>query len=163
MAYSSEKETTNPFLPKVQEKWDDFKQFDGDSIIENVVKSISLLIVIFVLVLLLPIGVIISIYNSFYNLQKKAYDDLLYDSDSSSSQFASSVELGIYALLSLPFLILLVPYWLIAILVTWFAKHKLLAITIFVLIIIFIIFRHEIIQLIANYLPNTDVNTEIQQ
>ena len=68
MAYNSEKETTNPFLPKVQEKWEELLEFDGDSIIEKVVKSISVLIVLCIIALLIPIGIIISIYNSFYNI-----------------------------------------------------------------------------------------------
>ena len=118
MAYYSEKETSNPFFPKLQEKWSDLIEFDGDSIIEKLVRSISEVIVLCLLVALLPVGVIISIYNSFYNLQKKAYDSIRYDSDS-HSQFASCVEYGIYVLLSLPFMILLVPYWIFAFIAAW--------------------------------------------
>lgn len=36
MAYYSEKDTRNPFLPKVQEKWRELIDFEGDSIIEKV-------------------------------------------------------------------------------------------------------------------------------
>lgn len=124
MAYKSEKETSNPFIPKVQEKWKELIEFDKGSIIEKIVKSIAVLIVLGILLLLIPIGVVISIYNSFYNLQKKAYDELKRDTDSSNSQFVSCVEFGIYALLSLPFCLLLLPYWLFAKIVTWFAKLK---------------------------------------
>lgn len=134
MAYYLEKETSNPFLPKVQEKWNDLIEFDGDSIIEKLVRSISEVIVLCLLVVLLPIGVIISIYNSFYNLQKKAYDSLRYDSDS-HSQFADSVEYGIYLLLSLPFLLLLLPYWTFAAIIPWLAKHKVIAMMLIVLLI----------------------------
>ncbi len=149
MAYNSEKETTNPFLPKVKEKWKELIAFDGDSIIEIVVKSISVLIVLCIIVLLIPIGIIISIYNSFYNLQKKAYDDLKYDTNPSTSQFVSSVEFGIYTLLSLPFFLILVPYWLFAIVVTWFAKHKVVTIVVIVLIIVYMSFKDEIHELIS--------------
>jgi len=152
MAYYSEKETSNPFLPKVQEKWSELIEFDGDSIIEKIVKSVSVLIVLCILVLLIPIGVVISIYNSFYNLQKKAYDDIRYDTDPSTSQFVSSVEYGIYALLSLPFLLLLIPYWIFANVVTWFAKHKVTAIIIIVLVILIVTFYDEIYQLIVRFI-----------
>lgn len=152
MAYYSEKETTNPFLPMVQEKWEELLEFDGDSIIEKVVKSISVLIVLCIIVLLIPIGIIISIYNSFYNLQKKAYDDLKYDTDPTTSQFVSSVEFGIYTLLSLPFLLILIPYWLFAIIVTWFAKHKIIASIVIVLIIVYLSFKDEIHELISRFI-----------
>ena len=152
MAYNSEKETTNPFLPKVQEKWEELLEFDGDSIIEKVVKSISVLIVLCIIALLIPIGIIISIYNSFYNLQKKAYDDLRYDTDPTTSQFVSSVEFGIYTLLSLPFLLILVPYWLFAIIVTWFAKHKIIATIVIVLVIVYLSFKDEIHELISRFI-----------
>ena len=147
MAYYSEKETYNPFLPKVQEKWKEMLEFEGDSFIEKVVKSISVLIVLCILICLIPVGIIISIYNSFYNLQKKAYNDLKYDTDPSTSQFVSAVEFGIYALLSLPFLIVLIPYWLFALLVTWFAKHRLLTIVAIVLVLFYFIFQNEACQL----------------
>lgn len=152
MAYYSEKETTNPFLPMVQEKWEELLEFDGDSIIEKVVKSISVLIVLCIIVLLIPIGIIISIYNSFYNLQKKAYDDLKYDTDPTTSQFVSSVEFGIYTLLSLPFLLILIPYWLFAIIVTWFAKHKIIASIVIVLVIVYLSFKDEIHELISRFI-----------
>lgn len=113
MVYKEDKETSNPFIPMVKDKWADLADFDGKSTIEIVVKSISEIIVLIILLALIPIGAIISIYNSFYNLQKKTYDDLMYDTDSSTSQFASSVEFGIYFILSLPFLFILVPYWII--------------------------------------------------
>ena len=147
MAYNTEKETSNPFLPKVQEKWEELMEFEGNSIIEKIVKSISVLIVFCILVCLIPVGIIISIYNSFYNLQKKAYDDLKYDTDPSTSQFVSAVEFGIYALLSLPFLIVLIPYWIFALFVTWFAKHRLITIIVIVLILIYFIFQNEAHQL----------------
>ena len=148
MAYSKDKDTSNPFLPKVAEKWEELTDFEGDSIVEIIVKSLSQFIVFLILVCLIPIGAIISIYNSFYNLQKKAYDDLMYDTDSSTSQFASSVEFGIYVLLSLPFLLVLIPYWIIAALVTWFAKHKVMAIIVIVLIVAALIFMEQIMMLI---------------
>lgn len=135
MAYYSEKETINPFLPKVQEKWDELLEFEGNSIIEKGIKTISVLIVLCILVCLIPVGIIISIYNSFYNMQKNAYDDLKYNTDTSTSQFVSAVEFGIYALLSLPFLLLLIPYWIFAVIITWFAKHWIIA-TIFIVILL---------------------------
>ena len=91
-------------------------------------------------------------YNSFYNLQKKAYDDLKYDTDPSTSQFVSAVEFGIYALLSLPFLLLLIPYWIFAIIVTWFAKHWIIATIIIVILLIYLSFMSEINQLIARFI-----------
>ena len=148
MAYRENKETSNPFIPKVIDKWADLTSFDGNSTIEIIVKSISEIIVLIILVVLIPIGTIISIYNSFYNLQKKSYDDLMYDNDSSSSQFASSVEFGIYFILSLPFLFILVPYWIITSLVTWFAKHKTLTIVLVVVAVICYILRDYIKQLL---------------
>lgn len=154
MAYSKDKDTSNPFLPKVAEKWEELTDFEGDSIVEIIVKSLSQFIVLLILVCLIPIGAIISIYNSFYNLQKKAYDDLMYDTDSSTSQFASSVEFGIYVLLSLPFLLVLIPYWVIAAIVTWFAKHKVMAIIIIVLIVAVLIFKEQIMMLIDDILSN---------
>lgn len=135
MAYYSEKETINPFLPKVQEKWDELLEFEGNSIIEIGIKTISVLIVLCILVCLIPVGIIISIYNSFYNMQKNAYDHLKYNTDTSTSQFVSAVEFGIYTLLSLPFLLLLIPYWIFAVIVTWFAKHWIIA-TIFIVILL---------------------------
>lgn len=143
MAYYSEKETSNPFLPKLQEKWDDLVEFEGDSIIEKIVRGVSEFIVLCLLVLLLPVGVIISIYNSFYNLQKKAYDSIRYESDS-HSQFANSVEYGIYLLLSLPFLLLLLPYWIFAAIVPWFAKHKVVTTILLLLILVIIYYKNEI-------------------
>lgn len=154
MAYSKDKDTSNPFLPKVAEKWEELTDFEGDSIVEIIVKSLSQFIVLLILVCLIPIGAIISIYNSFYNLQKKAYDDLMYDTDSSTSQFASSVEFGIYVLLSLPFLLVLIPYWVIAAIVTWFAKHKVMAIIVIVLIVAVLIFKEQIMMLIDDILSN---------
>lgn len=148
MAYSKDKDTSNPFLPKVAEKWEELTDFEGDSIVEIIVKSLSQFIVLLILVCLIPIGAIISIYNSFYNLQKKAYDDLMYDTDSSTSQFASSVEYGIYVLLSLPFLLVLIPYWIVAALVTWFAKHKVMAIIAIILIVACLIFWKQILMLV---------------
>ena len=83
-------------------KW--IVEFEGDPIIEKGVKSISIIIVLCILLLLIPIGVIVSIYNSLYNMQKKVYDYIDDDySDSSYSTFVASVEYGIYFLLSLPF------------------------------------------------------------
>lgn len=149
MAYYSEKETSNPFLPKLQEKWDDLVEFEGDSIIEKIVRGVSEFIVLCLLVLLLPVGVIISIYNSFYNLQKKAYDSIRYESDS-HSQFADSVEYGIYLLLSLPFLLLLLPYWVFAAIILWLAKHKVVVMILIVLFIAGFYFKDEIIWLIQS-------------
>lgn len=146
MVYKEDKETSNPFIPMVKDKWADLADFDGKSTIEIVVKSISEIIVLIILLALIPIGAIISIYNSFYNLQKKTYDDLMYDTDSSTSQFASSVEFGIYFILSLPFLFILVPYWIITSLVTWFAKHKTLTIVLVVVAVICYILRDYIKQ-----------------
>lgn len=116
MAYSSEKDTTNPFLSKIQDIWKDFLKFKGDTLIEKIVRSISVLVVLCIFVFLIPFGILISIYNSFYNLQKKSHDALL-NSNSTNSQFVSGVEFGIYFLLSIPFWLLLIPYWIIAYLV----------------------------------------------
>ena len=150
MAYCSEKETSNPFLPKLQEKWNDLVRLEGDSIIEKIVRCISEFIVLCLLVLLLPVGVIISIYNSFYNLQKKSYDSIRYESDS-HSQFADSVEYGIYLLLSLPFLLLLLPYRLLAVITPWFARHKVVITILFLLFLAIIYYKDEVCYLI-NYL-----------
>lgn len=147
MTYSSYKDTSNPFIPKVEDKWDDLLTFDGDSIVENIVKFISGVIVFVFLIALVPIGAVISIYNSFYNFQKKAYDKLMKDQDSSSSQFASSVEFGILILMSLPFFAVLIPYWIIAALVTWFAKHKIMAIIFIAILIACYVFRGQILAL----------------
>ncbi|MBP5582934.1 MAG: hypothetical protein J6X43_03140 [Bacteroidales bacterium] len=149
MAYNEDKDTSNPFLSKINDKWDDFISFEGDSIIEVLVKSIANLIVLLVLVLLIPIGVIISIYNSLYNLQKKAYENVIDDSGT-SSQFASSVELGVYILLSLPFFLLLVPYWIIAAIVTWLVKHKVLALIIIVIVGLCYVFRDRMIPFVES-------------
>ena len=39
MAYYSNKETYNPFLPKVQEKWEELLEFEGDSIMMQYVEQ----------------------------------------------------------------------------------------------------------------------------
>ncbi len=160
MVYNSKKETDNPFLPKVQEKWKEFMKFEGESFIEIIVKSISSLILLCVLVCLIPVGIIISVYNTFYNLQKKAYDNLNSDNNQTSSQFVSAVEFGIYALLSLPFLLLLIPYWIFAIIVTWFAKHWIIATILIVILLIYLIFKNDINQLIGGYIYNLKQNLQ---
>lgn len=158
MAYNLEKETYNPFLPKVQEKWKEFIKFEGDSLIEIIVKSISSLILLCILVCLIPVGIIMSVYNTFYNLQKKAYDNLNSDTNPTTSQFVSAVEFGIYALLSLPFLLFLIPYWIFANIVTWFAKHWILATILIVILLIYLIFMNEINQLIGRFIYNLKQN-----
>ena len=151
MAYYSEKETSNPFLPKLQEKWNSLVKFEGDSIIEKIVRSISEFIVLCLLVLLLPVGIIISIYNSFYNLQKKSYDSIRYESDS-HSKFADSVEYGIYLLLSLPFLLLLLPYWILAAIIPWFARHKVVTTILFLLFFAIVYYKDEVYYIINCFL-----------
>ena len=158
MVYNSKKETDNPFLPKVQEKWKEFMKFEGESFIEIIVKSISSLILLCILVCLIPVGIIISVYNTFYNLQKKAYDNLNSDNNQTSSQFVSAVEFGIYALLSLPFLLLLIPYWIFATIVTWFAKHWIIATILIVILLIYLIFMNDINQLIGGFIYNLKQN-----
>ena len=150
MAYKTQKNTTNPFLPKISEKWKDLTNFKGESTIEIIVKSFSQFIVLLILVALIPIGAVISIYNSFYNLQKKTYDNLMNDTDSSSSQFASSVEFGIYVILSLPFLLVLIPYWIVAAIVTWAAKNKTIAIILLIVAVIAYVFRKDIVDFIMS-------------
>ena len=144
MAYYSEKETYNPFLPLLVEKWDELIEFDGDTLIEKIIRSCSTFVVAICIILLIPIGAIISIYNSFYNLQKKAYDRMNYNEDSSYSQFVTSVEYGIYLLLSLPFFIILVPFWVFSALFIWFTKHKIIAFIILLIIIIYLLFDNVI-------------------
>ena len=145
MAYNTQKNTTNPFIPKVIEKLKELTNFKGESIVEKIVKCLSQFIVLLILIALIPIGAVISIYNSFYNLQKKTYDNLINDKDSTSNQFASSVEFGVYFVLSLPFLFLLIPYWIIAAIVTWFAKNKTVAIILIIIAVVAYIFRQNII------------------
>ena len=41
MAYRYEKETDNPFISSVEDKWNELIEFEGDSIIEKGIKSIS--------------------------------------------------------------------------------------------------------------------------
>lgn len=141
MAYKNEKNTTNPFLPKVSEKWHELTSLKCKSFIETIVKNFSLIIVLLILVALIPIGAVISIYNTIYNLQKKAYDELMVkDTDSMSSQFATSVEFGIYILLSLPFLLILLPYWIIAVVFTWLAKNKTVTIVLIIITLLCFVF-----------------------
>ena len=144
MAYYSEKETYNPFFPLLVEKWDELIEFDGDTLIEKIIRSCSTFIVAICLILLIPIGAIISIYNSFYNLQKKAYDRMNYNEDSSYSMFATSVEYGIYLLLSLPFFITLIPFWIFSALFIWFTKHKIIAFIFLFIIITYLLFDNVI-------------------
>jgi len=148
MAYKTPKNTTNPFLPQIIEKWKELTSSKGDSTIEIIVKCLSQIIVLLILVALIPIGAVISIYNCFYNLQKKTYDKLINDNDSSSSQFASSIEFGVYVILSLPFLIILIPYWIIAAIVTWFAKNKTLTIILLIIAAIAFYFKDYIFSLL---------------
>jgi hypothetical protein len=154
MVYNSKKETNNPFLPKIQEKWKELMKFEGDSLIEKIVRSITSLILLCILICLIPVGIIMSIYNTFYNLQKKAYDNLISDKNQTASQFefVSAVEFGIYALLSLPFLLLLIPYWIFAVIVTWLAKHRIIATIFIVILLIYLIYMNEINQLIGRYI-----------
>ena len=70
MVYNSERDTSNPFLFRVRDKWDELVEFEGETIIEKVVKSISILIVLCALILLIPVGIILSIYIFFSNLYK---------------------------------------------------------------------------------------------
>ena len=101
-------------------------------------------------------GIIISIYNSFYNLQKKTYDAIRYNSESSNSEFAASVEYGIYIILSLPFFLLLVPYWIFSVLFTWLVRFKWIAvIVIIIMVILFLVFREDVswvYQLVCDWL-----------
>lgn len=154
MVYNSKKETNNPFLPKVQEKWKEFMKFEGDSLIEKIVKGFTSLILLCLLICLIPIGIIMSIYNTFYNLQKKAYDNLNSNNNQTASQFefVSAVEFGIYALLSLPFLLLLIPYWIFAIIVTWLAKHWIITTILIVILLVYLIFKNDINPLISRYI-----------
>jgi len=151
MAYRYEKETDNPFISSVEDKWNELIEFEGDSIIEKGIKSISIIIVLCILLLLIPIGVIISIYNSLYNLQKKVYDYIDDDySDSLSSKFVASVEYGIYVLLSLPFFLSLIPYWVISFIITWSVRHKVVAMIIIVVLCVFLSFGDVIINWLNN-------------
>jgi hypothetical protein len=151
MVYRESRDTSNPFLSKIIDKWQDLISFDGDSIIEVLVKSIANFIVLIFLVVLIPVGIIISIYNSLYNLQKKAYDNVISESGS-SSQFASSVELGIYILLSIPFLLILIPYWILAAILTFMVKHKMLALFLIVIAVLCYVFWDKIVQVITSYM-----------
>ena len=140
MAYYYEKETYNPFLSLLVEKWDELIEFDGDTLIEKIIRSCSTFIVVICIIFLIPIGTIISIYNSLYNLQKKAYGRMNCYGDSSYSQFVTSVEYGIYLLLSLPFFIILLPFWIISALFIWLTKHRIIAFIILLIIIIYLLF-----------------------
>lgn len=152
MVYNSERDTSNPFLFRVRDKWDELVEFEGKTIIEKVVKSISILIVLCALILLIPVGIILSIYNSFYNLQKKTYDAIRFNSESSNSEFAASVEYGIYIVLSLPFFLLLMPYWIFSVLFTWLIKHKWIATIVIIMIILLVLFREEVFRICRLYM-----------
>lgn len=151
MAYSSYKETKNPFISQIVEKWNSFISFNGDTFIEKIVSSLAQLIVLILLVMLIPIGVIISIYNSIYNLQKGAMDRLNKKTDS-SARFAVSIEFAIYFILGLPFILVLIPYWVISSIIIWLANHKVFAIILIILIILGLVFKNQII----DFFPKTD-------
>lgn len=151
MAYSSYKETKNPFISQIVEKWNSFIIFNGDTFIEKIVSSLAQLIVLILLVMLIPIGVIISIYNSIYNLQKGAMDRLNKKTDS-SARFAVSIEFAIYFILGLPFFLVLIPYWVISSIIIWLANHKVFAIILIILIILGLVFKNQII----DFFPKTD-------
>lgn len=101
--------------------------------------------------MLIPIGVIISIYNSIYNLQKGAMDRLNKKTDS-SARFAVSIEFAIYFILGLPFFLVLIPYWVISSIIIWLANHKVFAIILIILIILGLVFKNQII----DFFPKTD-------
>ena len=152
MIYREEKDTVNPFLEKLTEKYEDLVAFEGDSIVEVVVKTFTNIIMLIVLVVLIPIGIIISIYNTLYNLQKKTYDNLM--EDDSSSRFALSVELGIYILLSIPCLLILIPYWIMAAIITWMVKHKILALFVIIIAVLCYVYRDRIVQMFETIMNN---------
>ena len=63
MAYYYEKETYNPFLSLLVEKWDELIEFDGDTLIEKIIRSCSTFIVVICIIFLIPIGAIINIIS----------------------------------------------------------------------------------------------------
>lgn len=127
------KNTENPFIPTIIEKWNEFISFE-DFTISTIIEKITTLIVLSFLILLIPIGIVISIYSSLYNLQTKANEALSYHDDF-SKKFAAGIEVGIYFILSLPFLGALIPYWFIASIVIFATKNKTLFIIITLLVI----------------------------
>lgn len=133
--------TDNPFIPPVIEKWNELIDFDELSF-SRLIEKISKLIVFIFLILLIPIGVVESIRASLYNLQKDATDSLSRSADF-SEKFAVGVEVGIYFLLSLPFLIILLPYWVIAGTVILLSKNKILFLLILVVAILAYIFLKD--------------------
>lgn len=152
MAYNDYKDTSNPIVPEVKDKWHDLLTFEGDTVVEKIVSTISKTIVLLLLIVLIPLGVVISIYNSLYNLQKSAYDDL--DDD---NMFSKSVELGIYILLSIPFLLIMIPYWIFAPIWAWLAKHKVLIIIIIIIIVVFFVFKDSIMLFFNSLYANTNI------
>ena len=145
MAYSNYKDTSNRFVPEVTKTWNSLVSFDGNNFIEKIVGSVSQIIVLLALVILIPIGMIESIHNSFYNLQKNAFDRLNSKSDS-TSEFASSIEFAIYFILDLPFFIILIPFWILSIVFVWMAKNKIFTIILIALICIYFFFLKEYVE-----------------
>ena len=135
------KSTNNPFIPLVIEKWNELIDFDEFSF-SKLIEKISKLIVFIFLILLIPVGVVESIRASLYNLQKNAAYSLSRSVDF-SERFAVGVEIGIYFLLSLPFLIILLPYWIIAGTVIFLSKNKILFLLIVVMAILAYIFLKD--------------------
>jgi len=141
MAYNSYKDPGNPFLPVFLDKWSDLTRMDGDSVFENIIKTIINIIVLLIILALIPIGFLIAIYNSLYNLQAKTLEKIQNSNHSAASKFSMSVEFGIYLLLSIPLAIVLFPLWLIAQVFMWLVQHKVIAIVLIILAILGYIFR----------------------
>ena len=83
-------------------------------------------------------------------MQRKVYNSLSNKSDSYHTQVANSTEFAIYAILSIPFLLLLVPYWIFSVIITWFARNEIIALIIVGLTVGYLLYKDEIHKCVNN-------------
>lgn len=135
----------------------------SDGIIEMIAKYIAISIVIVIMAVLTPtIGIIMTLYVIFRNMTLRTYQKLSNES-SSESKFPIMIELSIYSLLTLPFLIILIPYWIVAYLFIWSSEHILIAIIIAVVIVgLFFALKKPITTIMDSFFTHNNDTTIIK-
>lgn len=120
--YSSKINTENPFLEGLLESWRDLvKPFQGQTVIEIIVDRFTQLIIMIFFGIAIPLGFLISLNYSFYNVQKDAYDRIIRARDS-HEKITHTIAFGITWIPSFLFLFVAIPAWILGKLILWICE-----------------------------------------
>lgn len=121
--YLKKKTTINIFRHHFSSAWSNIKNIPkGNNVIETITSFVARFGSLVLLFLLYPIGWLHIIWATFYNLQKDVYDKNK-ASQIPSDRFSYTFLWLLYWILSAPFVIILLPFWLVGKIIIWIGQN----------------------------------------